>query len=164
MSSLVFFVNNMQSHMGVLSETSANRVPLMLTMSLKWLRSFNHANYMQNMAQPSKWNVPTEYSSLSNPGEFKYPPWLENYFNRCRQAFINHDILKTNAMDPFQKSYNASHKCPTMHYFLTEMCTHAHFCYKVKHCGISEWCIVGFEQQVNFVSATWDIFLGVLNV
>ena len=39
-------------------------------------------------------------------------------------------------------------KYPTMHHFVTEMCTHAHFCYKMLHCGIWDWCIVGFVQQV----------------
>ena len=39
-------------------------------------------------------------------------------------------------IDPSHKSHNASDKYPTMHHFVTEMCTHAHFCYKMLHCGI----------------------------
>ena len=34
-------------------------------------------------------------------------------------------------------------------HFVTEMCTHAHFCYKMVHSGICDWCIVGFVQQVS---------------
>ena len=46
------------------------------------------------------------------------------------------------------KSHNASDKYPTMHHFVTEMWTRAHFCYKMVHCGIWDGCIVGFVWQV----------------
>ena len=36
----------------------------------------------------------------------------------------------------------------TVHHFVTEMCTHAHFCYKMVQYGMWYWCIVGFVQQV----------------
>ena len=51
-------------------------------------------------------------------------------------------------IDPSHKSHNASDKYPTMHHFVTEMCTFAHFCYKMVHCGIWDWCIVRFVQQI----------------
>ena len=35
-----------------------------------------------------------------------------------------------------------------MYHFVTEMCRCAHFCYKMEHCGIWDWCIVGFAQRV----------------
>ena len=35
-----------------------------------------------------------------------------------------------------------------MHHFVTEMCTCAHFCYKMVHCGIFVKCIVGFVRLV----------------
>ena len=38
--------------------------------------------------------------------------------------------------------------------------THAHFCYKMVHCGIRDWCIVGFVQHVytnNIITAKWSI-------
>ena len=35
-----------------------------------------------------------------------------------------------------------------MHHFGTEMCTRAHFCSTMVHCGIWDWFIVGFVQQV----------------
>ena len=37
---------------------------------------------------------------------------------------------------------------PTMHHFVTEMCTRAHFCYKILHCGIWHRCILGFVRWV----------------
>ena len=39
-------------------------------------------------------------------------------------------------IDPSHKSHNAPVPYPTMHLFVTEMCTCAHFCYKMVHCGI----------------------------
>ena len=36
-----------------------------------------------------------------------------------------------------------------MHHFVTEF---AQFCYKMVHCGIWDWCIVGFAQQVYLQS------------
>ena len=44
------------------------------------------------------------------------------------------------------KFLRASSKYPTMHHFVTEICTHAHFCYKMLHCGTWDLCIVGFVQ------------------
>ena len=50
----------------------------------------------------------------------------------------------------FTKITQSSHpKNPTMHHFVTEMSTPAHFCYKVVHCGIWDWCTVGFPKQVD---------------
>ena len=37
---------------------------------------------------------------------------------------------------------------PAMHHFVTEMCTRAHFCYKMVHCGLWNWYIMGFVQHV----------------
>ena len=45
-------------------------------------------------------------------------------------------LLCTAPVEPSHKSHNALDKCPTMHHFVTEMCTHAHFCYKMVHYGI----------------------------
>ena len=57
------------------------------------------------------------------------------------------------AIDPSHKSHNASDRYPTMYHFVTEMCTRAHFCYKMVHCGIWDWRIVGFVQQVHWLSS-----------
>ena len=46
------------------------------------------------------------------------------------------------------KSHNAPVPYPTMHHLVTEMCTRARFCYKMVHCGIFVWCIVGFVRWV----------------
>ena len=35
-----------------------------------------------------------------------------------------------------QKSHDAPVPYSTMQHLATEMCTHAHFCYKMIHCGI----------------------------
>ena len=41
---------------------------------------------------------------------------------------------------------------PTLHRFVTEMCTHVHISVtKMVHCGIWDWCIAGFVQQVCWV-------------
>ena len=35
------------------------------------------------------------------------------------------------------KSHHAQVQFPTMHHAVTELCTSAHFCYKMMHCGYS---------------------------
>ena len=42
-----------------------------------------------------------------------------------------------------------------MHHFVTEMCTHTcgHFCFKMVHCGIWYWFIVGYGT-----GALWDLW------
>ena len=49
------------------------------------------------------------------------------------------------------KSHNASDKYPTMHHFVTEMCTHVHI-------SVTEWCIVGLVHygiyEVDKLTAT----------
>ena len=45
---------------------------------------------------------------------------------------------------PFHKSHNASDKYPTMHHFVTEMCTCVHI-------SVTKWCIVGYGT-----GALWD--------
>ena len=43
----------------------------------------------------------------------------------------------------YPESHNVPVPCPTLHHFVAEMCTCAHFCYKIVDCGIYVWCIVG---------------------
>ena len=64
---------------------------------------------------------------------------------RVYQVFCKHAIMwqKWTWIEPSLQSHNALHKYPTMHHFVTQMCTHAHFCYKMMHCGIRNWCTVG---------------------
>ena len=47
------------------------------------------------------------------------------------------------SFDLLHKSHNAPVPYPIMYNFVTEMCTCAHFCYKMVHCGISVWCTAG---------------------
>ena len=48
-------------------------------------------------------------------------------------------------IDPSHRFNKALHNIP-QRTILWQKC--AHFCYKMVHCGISDWCIVGFVQQV----------------
>ena len=48
-------------------------------------------------------------------------------------------------LDPSHKSHNASEKYPTMHLFVTEMCTRVHI-------SVTKWCIVGYGT-----GALWDL-------
>ena len=50
--------------------------------------------------------------------------------------------------DPYHKSQNASVAYPTMHYFVTEMCTHVHI-------SVTKCCIVGYATD-----AFWDLWDG----
>ena len=59
-------------------------------------------------------------------------------------------------IDPSDKCHHALDKYPTMHNFVTEMFTHAHFCYKMMHCGIWDWCMVGFVQQAYWNVLQWS--------
>ena len=49
-------------------------------------------------------------------------------------------------IDPSHKSHNALDKYPTMHQFVTEMCTHVHI-------PVTKWCIVGYVT-----GALWDLY------
>ena len=52
-------------------------------------------------------------------------------------------------MKPSHKSHNATERYPTMHHFVTEICTRAQFCHNIMaHCGIWARFIVGFVRQV----------------
>ena len=50
------------------------------------------------------------------------------------------------AIDPSHKYHNASKKCPNMHHFLTEMCTHVHISFNKR-------CIVGYRT-----GALWALY------
>ena len=49
---------------------------------------------------------------------------------------------------PSHKSSNASDRYHTLHGLVPEMCTRAHFCYKMVHCGTWHWWIVGLVPKV----------------
>ena len=72
--------------------------------------------------------------------------------NNCRTPiqFWNHELHHIAHIDTIKDSSHKSHNklniYSTMHHFVTE--TWAHFCYKVVHCWIWDWCIVRFVQQV----------------
>ena len=53
-------------------------------------------------------------------------------------------------IDQLHKSHDTPVPYPIMHHFVTEICMCAHFCYKMVHCGIWDWCIVGYVRWVYF--------------
>ena len=50
------------------------------------------------------------------------------------------------SIDHSHKSHNASVLYPTMHHFVTEMCTYVHI-------SVTKWCIVGYLSD-----ALWDLW------
>ena len=68
---------------------------------------------------------------------------------------VNHEeLLLNNCYTHSSRPISQIPQCikyPTMHHFITEMCTRVHisvtcayFCFKMVYCGIWDWCIVGF--------------------
>ena len=55
-------------------------------------------------------------------------------------------------IDILHKSHSALNKYPTMYDFVTEMCTHAHFCYKMVYCGIQVHCGICATHLFNKLS------------
>ena len=64
-----------------------------------------------------------------------------NNHNMTRLPFTN----LSEKQDLSHKSHNAPNKYPTMHYFVTEMCTCVHI-------SVTNWCIVGYGTV-----ASWDL-------
>ena len=73
----------------------------------------------------------------------------------CSNAFL---------MDMFRKSHNASVSYPTMHHFVTEMCTCAHFCHKMVHCGISYVLLHSWDGSIVIMLSCilCYVFVGVI--
>ena len=71
-------------------------------------------------------------------------PWGHPILDVCCEVYER--VLAVYLLDPSHKSYNASEKCPTMHRFVTEMCTHVHI-------SVTKWCIVGYTT-----GALWDLY------
>ena len=71
-------------------------------------------------------------------------------FPRCVSV---HQIAHATDIYTSHKFHNASDKYPPMHYFVTEMYIHAHFCYRMVHCRIRDWCIVGFAQHDYWIAS-----------
>ena len=68
---------------------------------------------------------------------------------------VNHEeLLLNNCYTHSSRPISQIPQCikyPTMHHFITKMCTRVHisvtcayFCFKMVYCGIWDWCIVGF--------------------
>ena len=89
-----------------------NIVNWTLRNKLQWKCEQNlHIFIKENASENGVWKMPAILSQQSSP-------------------VVSWSIFSPNA-HPSHKSHNASHKYPTMHHFVTEMCTHAHFCYKM---------------------------------
>ena len=68
--------------------------------------------------------------------------------NDCRSTCWTTAACRTspsNPTDPSHKTHNASDKYPTMHHFVTEMCTHVPI-------SLTKWCIMGYGTD-----ALWDL-------
>ena len=72
--------------------------------------------------------------------------WPSSLMHVCK---VDMNVLSENILiivnDVLIYRWYISHKAPFCNRNV-HMC--AHFCYKVVHCGIFVWCIVGFVQQV----------------
>ena len=64
------------------------------------------------------------------------------------------ELSNSHSIDSSHKSHKAPDLYPTMHHFVAEMCTCAHFCYKMVHCGLFGGCIVGSLRWVYWRSGT----------
>ena len=65
-------------------------------------------------------------------------------------------ITVPGSIDPSHKSHNASDKYPTMHHFVTEMCTHVHISVtKMVQCWI---CATGLLQPTGLSHVTSNQF------
>ena len=62
-------------------------------------------------------------------------------------------ISRMEPKDPSRIPYNAMDKYATMHHFVYDGNVHtcANLCYKMVHCGIRDWCLVGFVPQVLLI-------------
>ena len=74
--------------------------------------------------------------------------WKQSYHKGKRPPYLNKESSRQ--IDPSHKSHNASDICPTMHHFVTEMCTHVHI-------SVTNWCIV--EYETGEICAT-GLFVG----
>ena len=70
----------------------------------------------------------------------KWRPFLTHMNSKLNRAQLQYFQLRTFVMDPSHKSLNVLYKYPTMHHFVTEMCTHVYI-------SITKWCIVGYGTQ-----------------
>ena len=73
--------------------------------------------------------------------------WTPADFHHKWLAMLNIAIFFS-VIDPSHKSQNASVPYPTMHHFVTEMCTCVHI-------SVTKWCIVGY-----LFDALWDLWDG----
>ena len=83
----------------------------------------------------------------------------QSWAGDLRRHRAHYDVIVMDASLALGQWWNTYHKFntelskyPTMHHFVTWMWTRAHFCFKMVHCGIWDWCILGFVQQVYWHS------------
>ena len=76
------------------------------------------------------------------------PDPVDDYSTELPRSMSIYGITKPQSIDPSHKSHDALVPYPTMQHFVAELCTCVHFCYKMLHCGIFVWCIVGFVRWV----------------
>ena len=94
------------------------------------------------------------------PGNIVSPPiahpnkWLYAHVS-CFVVFCNRPvlyILQGYWIDLLQKSHNTPVLYPTMHHFVTEMCTCVHI-------SVTKWCILGYLSR-----ALWNLWDGYIDI
>ena len=75
--------------------------------------------------------------------------WRFSYESTRNTVWLYHQFLEYHAISKIQQ-------CFRQIFHNAQLCnknvhTYAHFCYKVAHCGIWDWCILGFVHQAYWV-------------
>ena len=78
--------------------------------------------------------------------------WPNGVFSQVGKVAEAGDEIYITWIDLLQKSHNAPVPYPTMHHFVTEMCTCVHI-------SVTNWCIVGY-----LLDALWDLWDGSIHV
>ena len=99
--------------------------------------------------------IPVQFTHIiqgyftGNAGGTTLNNW-DKYATWTYRDIYNQNKEQQNSMyiwDLSHNSHNASNKYPTMHHFVTEMCTHVHI-------SVTKWCIVEYGTD-----ALWDMGL-----
>ena len=91
------------------------------------------------------WKIRAITSPLSHWNE---NPDLDEFNFWVSSLILFNSLLPSHWIQPSHKSHNASDKYPTMHHFVTEMCTRVHI-------SVTKWWIVGYGMD-----AFWDLWDG----
>ena len=88
---------------------------------------------------------------LSPLGHVFHTAWetmIKSYNSEESYQYIFRHLRIWKWLEASHKLLNTSDKYLTKNHFVTNVHMRAYFCYKMMHCGIWDWCIMGFVQQV----------------